>query len=511
MDLSHWIERHAAYAPAKPAIRFDGHDIGFSKFARRIELLAAALQRELRILRGDRIAILSVNTPEFLDLFFACQRIGATLVPLNWRLAPPEHHAILENADVSALFAHAEFHRGLEPMRLRLRHIRHWIGYSGAQHGWTDYAALLAAGEGRAADRLGRPNDPALIVYTSGTTGEPKGAVLTQESLLWTSINGAAMHDMTAADRVLTFLPMFHVGGLNIQTLPALHLGATVILQPRFHPAAALRAIAAERPTITLLVPAVMKALIEHPAWPSADLSSLRLAGAGSSVVPVELIEAFHARGVPICQVYGSTETGPTAIVLRREDAVRKAGSTGTSALHCEVRVVDADGRDVGRGVHGEILVRGPNVMSGYWRDSQASEAVLVDGWFHTGDVGHQDADGYYWIDERKKDMIISGGENIYPAELEAVLAECPDIAEASVVARVDVKWGEVPVAVCVRKPGAAITGAAVKALFVGRLARFKHPHEVLFVDALPRNAIGKVLRFKLRQQVQASVPADQS
>ena len=511
MDLSDWIERHAAYAPAKPAIRFDGRDISYGELSRRIGRLAAALQRELRIVRGDRVAILSVNRPEFFDLFFACQRIGATLVPLNWRLAPPEHQAILENADVSAVFAHAEFHRRLEPIRRRMRNVRHWIGYSGAQHGWTAYEEMLIAGERSTSDRLGRPSDPALIVYTSGTTGEAKGAVLTQESLVWTAVNGAAMHDMTAADRVLTFLPMFHVGGLNIQTLPALHLGATVILQPRFHPQMALQAIASEKPTITLLVPAVMKALIEHPAWPTADLSSLRLAGAGSSVVPIELIEAFHSRGVPICQVYGSTETGPTAIVLRREDAIRKAGSTGTPALHCEVRIVDSDGGDVPRGVHGEIVVRGPNVMSGYWRDPQASQAALVDGWFHTGDIGHQDADGYFWIDERKKDMIISGGENLYPAELEAVLAECPEIAEASVVARADARWGEVPVAVCVRKPGATISAEAVKALFVDRIARFKHPHEVIFVEALPRNALGKVLRFKLRQQLQARLPAGQS
>ena len=511
MDLSHWIERHAAYAPEKPAIRFDGRDISYSELCQRIERLAAALQRELRILRGDRVAILSVNRPEFLDLFFACQRIGATLVPLNWRLAPPEHQAILENADVSALFAHAEFHRGLEPIRSRMGNVRHWIGYSGSPDGWTEYDELLRAGARRAADRLGQPDDPALIVYTSGTTGEPKGAVLTQESLVWTAVNGAAMHDMTAADRVLTFLPMFHVGGLNIQTLPALHLGATVILQPRFHPQSALLAIAVEKPTITLLVPAVMKALIEHPAWPTADLSSLRLAGAGSSVVPIELIEAFHARGVAICQIYGSTETGPTAIVLRREDAIRKAGSTGTPALHCEVRIVDPDGRDGPRGVHGEILVRGPNVMSRYWRDSQASQAALVDGWFHTGDIGHQDGDGYFWIDERKKDMIISGGENIYPAELESVLAECSEIAEASVVARPDARWGEVPVAVCVRKAGSTITAETVKGMFVDRLARFKHPHEVIFVDTLPRNALGKVLRFKLRQQLDVKLPAAQS
>jgi fatty-acyl-CoA synthase len=246
-----------------------------------------------------------------------------------------------------------------------------------------------------------------------------------------------------------------------------------------------------------------MAALIAHPRWAASDLSSLRLTMAGSSIVPVELIRAFHARGVPVGQVYGSTETAPTAIVLKGKDAMRKEGSTGTPALLCAARNVDDAGHHVARGVAGEIQVRGPNVIRGYWNDSIASAEALIDGWFHTGDIGHQDDEGYFWIDERKKDMIISGGENIYPAELEAVISECPAVAETSVVARADAKWGEVPVAVIVCKAGAAVTAADIKALFEGRLARFKHPHDVVFVDALPRNVMGKVLRYRLREQLQ--------
>ena len=507
MDLSHWIDRHAASAPAKPAIRYGGRDITYGEFSGRVGGLAAALQHGLKVGRADRIAVLSTNTPEFLDLFFACQRLGAALVPLNWRLAPPELLQILESAEVTALFATPEFRDLIEAYRPRLRNVR-WIGYGFDGDGWLGYADLMQAADGRVAIRIGQSRDPALIVYTSGTTGRAKGAVLTQDAVQWNALNSSAMHDLTSADRILTFLPMFHVGGLNIQTLPALHAGATVILQPRFNPETALNAIAEERPTITLLVPAVMRALIENPRWATSDLSSLRLAGAGSSVVPVDLIRAFHARGVPICQIYGSTETGPIAIVLRREDAMRKEGSTGTAAMHCEIRIVDDSGNDVDRGKRGEILVRGPNLMSGYWRDPGASEAAFAAGWFRTGDIGHQDGDGYYWIDERKKDMIVSGGENIYPAELETVLAECPDIAEAAVVARPDPKWGEVPVAVVVPKPGAALTADTVRALFVDRLARFKHPHDVRFMDALPHNAMGKVLRFKLREVVKTDATA---
>jgi len=445
------------------------------------------------------VAILACNRPEFLTLVFACARVGAICVPLNWRLAPPENRYILQDAGAAVLLCEAAFRDSAEAIRAELADCALvGLGFSGG--GWRDYAGLLQAD--RRAPRRGRREDPVLIVYTSGTTGRPKGAVLTQDALHWNAVNSTALHDLVSTDRVLTFLPLFHVGGLNIQTLPALHAGATVILQARFQPAEALQAIARRRPTLTLVVPAVMSALTQHPAWRTTDISCLRAVGAGSSIIPLDLIHAFHVRGVPVCQIYGSTETAPVAIVLRREDAMRKEGSTGTSALHCEARIVDEQGREVARGTPGEILVRGPNVMSGYWRDPAATAEALVDGWFHTGDIGHQDAEGFFWVDERKKDLIISGGENIYPAELEAVLAECSDVAEAAVVARPDPKWGEVPVAVVVPRGGVRLEPEQVRGLFAGRLARFKHPHDVFFVTALPRNAIGKVLRYRLRELV---------
>lgn len=504
MNISHWIARHAAYAPTKTALAFEGKDVSFAELAREIDCLASALSHTLGIGRGDRIAILAYNRPEFLALVFACARIGAILVPLNWRLAPPEHLYILKDADVSALFCDAEFRGAVDGMRGSLSGVKLvGFGFSGPE--WKGYADLIAAGGMTEAPDAGVFEDPALIVYTSGTTGRPKGAVLTQNALQWNAVNSIAAHDLVSTDRVLTFLPMFHVGGLNIQTMPALHAGAMVFLQGRFHPGEALAAIARKRPSITLLVPAVMKAMIEHPDWQKTDISCLRIAGAGSSIIPLDLIRAFHKRGVPVCQVYGSTETAPVAIVLRREDAMRKEGSTGTAALHCEVRIVDDHGNDAADGRQGEILVRGPNVMTGYWRDAEATAAALVDGWFHTGDVGHRDQDGFFWIDERKKDLIISGGENIYPAELEAVLAECGDISDAAVVARPDPKWGEVPVAVIVARSGAKLEAEGVKALFAGRLARFKHPHDVLFVDSLPRNVMGKVLRYRLREIVRSA------
>jgi fatty-acyl-CoA synthase len=496
MNISHWIERHAAYAPSKIAVALEGRDISYGDLAREIDRLAAGLAHELGVRRGDRVAVLSYNRPEYLALIFACARIGAICVPLNWRLAPPEQLYILRHADVSALFCDDAFRAGIDGICVDLPTVR-MVGFGFSGGTWRSYESCLTGGG--AAVEAGTLDDPALIVYTSGTTGRPKGAVLTQSALQWNAVNSIALHDLVSTDRVLTFLPMFHVGGLNIQTLPALHAGATVFLQQRFQPGEALQAIARRRPTITLLVPAVMKAMTQHPDWRKTDISSLRIVGAGSSIIPIDLIRAFHVRGVPVCQVYGSTETAPTAIVLRREDAMRKEGSTGTAALHCDIRIVDEQGRDVRGGASGEILVRGPNVMIGYWRDEKATAAAFIDDWFRTGDIGHRDEDSFFWVDERKTDLIISGGENIYPAELEAVLAECPDIADAAVVARTDPKWGEVPVAVVVRRDGAELAPADVKALFGDRLARFKHPHDVLFVDRLPRNVMGKVLRFELR------------
>ncbi len=502
MNLSDWIERHAAFTPDKPAIRFEGAEISYAAFADRIERLAAMLKDRLKVGRGDRVAHLGANTPEFLDLLFACARLGAMLVPLNWRLAAPEHEYILADAGADVLLADAEYMDHVDGIRSVLADMA-FVTYGEPREGWQSYAALL---EATAPSDATNPHvdlsAPFLIVYTSGTTGRPKGAVLRQEALFWNAVNSAHMHDMTAADHVLTVLPLFHVGGLNNQTTPALHLGATVTLHRRFDPGATLAAIRDDRPTLTVLVPATIQAMLDHPEWERTDLGCLRSITTGSTIVPVPLIEACHARGVPVIQVYGSTETAPIAIYQRREGAERSIGSTGKPALHCEVRIVDDEGRPLPHGERGEIAVRGPNVMYEYWGDADATRAALVDGWFHTGDIGCVDEAGDYWVVERKKDVIISGSENIYPAELEAVLHDCPELADAAIVARPDAKWGEVPVATVVRRQGSTIGPEDVLALFEGRLARYKHPHDVIFMETLPRNAMGKILKYRLREMV---------
>jgi len=343
---------------------------------------------------------------------------------------------------------------------------------------------------------------PVLLCYTSGSTGRPKGALLSQEALACNAANSVDMHALSADDRVLTTLPLFHVGGLNIQTLPALQAGCTVTLHPKFDPDAAFDAIARDRITLTVLVPAQLDAMLVHPRWAGADLSSLRMITTGSTQVPPRIIRAVHARGVPLVQVWGATETAPIAACLHADEAVHKAGSTGRAARHCALRVAGFDGEELAPGAPGEVWVRGANVMSGYWGDPEASAKALAGGWFHSGDLGHLDQEGFLTIDGRLKDMIISGGENVSPAEVEAVLLDCADIAEAAVVGRPDARWGEVVVAVVAPAPGATLDRDRVLALFDGRLARFKHPKDVVVVSALPRSAIGKVRKEDVRQLV---------
>jgi fatty-acyl-CoA synthase len=491
--LAGWLDAAPA---ADVALRFEGRDITYGTLEARAGEIAGSLHA-LGIRHGDRVAMLGANTPDFLALVFACARLGGILVPLNWRLAAPEHAVILGDAEPALLLHDDEFAGAAAAIRCELPGLA------------TRDVATLPPGAIPAT--AGRSEDAVLIVYTSGTTGRPKGAVLTQAALAANAVNSQDLHGFTRDDRVLTFLPMFHVGGLNIQTLPALRAGATVVLQRRFQPDAALAALAAEHVTVTLVVPAVMRALVDHPGWAGADLSSLRMVGAGSSIIPLELIRAFHARGLPVCQIYGSTETAPTAIVLTPADAFRKEGSAGLPARLCAAKIVDPAGTELPPGEPGEILVRGPNLMRGYWRALEATEAALASGWFHTGDIGHRDAEGFFWVADRKNDLIISGGENVYPAEVEAVLLECPDVADCAVVARPDRRWGEVPVAVVVRRPGTRLGEAAARRLFEGRLARFKHPQEFHFVERLPRNAMGKVLRFRLRDALRAGRPLDEA
>ena len=502
MNLADRIDHWSRTQPDRIAITAGGAHTTWRRLANRIERAVARLQDEWGVREGDRIAYLGFNRAEELVLFFAAARLGAAFVPLNYRLAPAELAAIIEHAQTRLLVVDTE-HRELAAKALTR----------------VDGAADIAL-----RDLLGLIEEPCphrpslaiaaddrdvLLAYTSGTTGAPKGVVHTHRGVLANARASIAAHALTRDDRVLTVLPLFHVGGLCIQTLPALIAGARVVLHARFDAGAWLSDVVTQKPTLSLMVPATLRAVIEHPRWRATDLSSLRALMAGSSTIPRALIDAVHARGIALCQIYGATETGPVTIALKAGDAMAKPGYAGWPAEAVGIRLVDAHEHDVAPGSVGEILVHAPNVMRGYWREPAATG--FLDTWFRTGDLARRDADGCYEVVGRIRDLIISGGENIYPAEIENVLADLPGVTEAAVVGMPDAKWGEAPVAFVVRSAGSALDEAGVLAAFDDRLARFKHPKRIVFVEALPKNAMGKVQKAVLRESVAATSDASKA
>lgn len=502
--VADWLAQAAQRAPHAVAIRFGGRDWPYAALADETQRLAAALAAS-GVKRGQCVALLDLNGPATIALLFACARLGALFMPLNWRLAVPEQQQMLADCPPALLFVGESFlaqgmklaagQPGATPVALA----------GSAPAGWLGYGEFLARAAGAVPiDPAVGADTPLLICYTSGSTATPKGVLLSHGALAANADHSVDLHGMTAQDVVLTTLPLFHVGGLNNQTTPALRSGATVVLHPKFDADATFDAIERERVTLTVLVPAQLTAMMAHPRWATADLASLRMITTGSTIVPQHVIRAVHERGIPLVQIYGSTETSPIAACLRPEDARRKAGSTGRAATRCELRIVDETDREVAPGEPGEILVRGPNVMLGYWRRPEASAKALAGGWFHSGDIGHLDADGCLWVDGRKSDMIISGGENIAPAEIENLLLASAYVAEASVVGVPDARWGERVVAVIAPREPGVLTGEDVLALLDGRLARYKHPKQVLLVPELPKTALGKVRKEAVRQLVAA-------
>jgi fatty-acyl-CoA synthase len=491
MNLFDDLARWESLDPHSFLMRDDDRDMTRAEFGRLVRSISVWLDKSYRVSRGERVAYLGLNRVEQLALLYACSHLGATLVVLNWRSTPHELLGVLSDSSPRLLIGDQGLLDSIERTGK--------LGVDAIDRGslWPlDADSIEGASIGHGEGQL---DDVALIVYTSGTTGTPKGAMLTQRALKANAQNSAHMFDMSADDHILTVLPMFHVGGLNIQTTPALQLGATVTLHGRFQADRWLDDVEQRRPTLSVLVPSMMAAVLEHPRWPSADLSSLRVVGTGSTFVPVPLIEAFHDRGVVVAQVYGATETGPIAVCQTRRQAIEAPGATGNVAPLCALRIVDDHDQEVPLGAAGELWVSGPHVFSGYWNRPHETAEVLTDGWYRTGDVGFVGGDGQVRIADRLKDVIISGGENIYPAALEAVLVECDDIVESAVVGEPHEKWGEVPVAFVVLQVIGIRSESDVLGLFDGRVARYARPHRVVFVDALPRNAMGKVQKAELR------------
>ena len=478
-----WIDHWARWTPQRTAVVTGGEQVSYAELAIRVGAVAALL-RARGVGVGDRVAVCALNRVEMLELLFACGRLGAVLVPINNRLTASETRFQLEDCEPSVVLAETAFEEMLRSAGTEPEDLDAFV--SGAR-----------AGTGSGPHEQGAPDRPLLLVYTSGTTGTPKGAVLTQRALHYTVLNGVAHEGFGTGSVVASVLPLFHVGGLNIQTVPCLFAGGTVVLAERFEPDGLVAIMRRHRPTHLLLVPAAMEALLACDSLTPEDLDSLGALNCGSSIVPEGLIRRFNELGVRVVQVYGATETGPTAIVLDYRDAGR-VGSCGRPARHCDLRIVDASGDDVSPGRTGELWLRGPNLFTHYWNRRGETDRTFAGGWYRTGDLGRLDEDGFVYITGRVRELIISGGENVYPAEVEQVLGEHPAVAHAAVIGRPDDRWGEVPVAFVVPGAGAACDAATLERWCRQRLAAYKRPREWIFVEDLPRTSLGKVKKHEL-------------
>jgi fatty-acyl-CoA synthase len=478
----------------------------YAEFDQRISRLAAHLRDRLKIARGDRVAVLALNTTDTLEVQFACGRLGAIFLPLNTRLTVPELQFIVGDASPKVMAHDADLaETALTVAKLCNVEASMLLGPDGS------YETAIAA-----ATPLDRYEDVTLddvstIMYTSGTTGLPKGAIITHGMTFWNCVNLGGPAYISPSSVLLTVLPLFHTGGLNCYTNPVLHAGGTVLIMRAFDPGVALQLISDPAQGINSFfgVPSIYQFMAQHPAFDSADFSRLIIGGVGGAPMPVPLLKIWEARGVALQQGYGMTETSPAVLTLDREDAARKAGSSGKPVLHTEVRIVRPDGTDADVGELGELWVKGPNVTPGYWNRPDANQSSFTDGWLHTGDATRVDEEGFYYIVDRWKDMYISGGENVYPAEVENVLHQIPAIAEAAIIGVLDVQWGEVGMAIVAVKPGHRLTEADIHAHCAANLARFKCPRLIRFVDALPRNATGKIHKPTLRKNFSTASATD--
>ncbi|MFJ3905027.1 long-chain fatty acid--CoA ligase [Streptomyces sp. NPDC090025] len=491
--LGSWPARRARKTPHRTALLHRSTALSYGELHDRTTRLAHAL-RAAGVRRGDRIAYLGPNHPAFLETLFAAAVLGAVFVPLNTRLAGPELAYQLADSG-STVLLHSPGLAALADEAARAGGVTRTV----IEAAGPAYEALLADASDVPIDEAVAPSDVCLIMYTSGTTGRPKGAMLTHGNLTWNAVNVLVDHDLVADETALVSAPLFHTGGLNMLALPVLLKGGACVLVESFDAGDTLDLIERHRVTFMFGVPTMFDQVARQSRWPSADLSSLRLLNCGGAPVPTSLIATYQERGLTFVQGYGMTEASPGALFLDTEHARVKAGSAGVPHFFTDVRVVRPDQSPVDVGETGEVLIRGPHVMAGYWGLPEESAAAFRDGWFRSGDAARVDADGYVTIVDRFKDMIISGGENIYPAEVEDALLAHPDIAECAVIGIPDPKWGESARAIVVPRAGTAPEPAELLAALHGRLAKYKIPKSLILVDALPRTASGKLLKHHLR------------
>jgi fatty-acyl-CoA synthase len=500
--IGFWLKKRAAEMDRKEALVEGSRRLSYGELNARVNRLSRHLQA-LGVRQGDRLALLAYNGLEYVEVIFAAAKLGLILVPLNWRLSPAELTFNLTDSETEILIFDPELIATVKAFKAQTR-IREMLvlGQQDLEGARSYEQALAAQTEAEPVPEGPVGLDaPHIIMYTAGTTGRPKGAILSQGASFWNAVNLNLDMHFTPEDRDLLVLPMFHIGGIGLFTLPILYAGGTVILQRTFDPARTLALIKEEKATLLFGVPAIFLFLIQHPDFNPDCFKSLRLVMSGGAPLPVSLVKQYLEAGIVLQQGFGMSEAAPSISTLGKDRAITKAGSIGRALFHVETRVVNNRMEDLPFGEVGELVIRGPNVMQGYWKRPEATAEAFEGGWFHTGDLARMDAEGDITIIERKKDMFISGGENVYPAEVENAIYELSQVSEAAVIGIKDEKWGEVGQAVVVLKQGMALSEEELIGHLKTRLAKFKIPRRVVFIDLLPRNAAGKVLKTALREK----------
>lgn len=498
-----WLAYHARSRPDHLAVvdLGTGRRFTYAQFNSRAERLATALANDFGIGPDDRVAMYSQNNSNMFEVQFACWKLGASYIPLNWRLALPELEFIVSDC-APKLVIHEADRTEVAKKFCAYAGVTTRIAWDGACDGAADYEQVLASVSDVSYKRARNTHDTlACIMYTSGTTGHPKGAMITHGGMTWNLLSATGPFAFRQGMVNLTILPLFHIGGINAFANPAFHYGGTNVIMPAFDPAGTLDVLADPVVGVThfLAVPSNYLFMSQHPRFDVARFPSLVTAGIGGAPTPIALLDTWAAKGVILQQGYGMTESAATISAQSKAEAINKIGSIGTPLLHLEHRIVDENGVDVAHGAIGELWVRAPNITPGYWNRPDANSANYTDGWFHTGDAIREDDDGALYILDRWKDMYISGGENVYPAEVENVLYQITGIAEVAVIGVPDERWGEVGKAVVVLKPEAVVTAADIASHCVANLAKYKVPKHLEFVTELPHNATGKILKRELR------------
>ncbi|KXA96289.1 hypothetical protein AKJ37_05620 [candidate division MSBL1 archaeon SCGC-AAA259I09] len=502
-SIGYWPSKWAHLSPDKTAIVEGERRLNFEDFNTRVNCLVNALKNDLKVKKGDRVSILTTNRTEFIESWFAASKLGAILTPLNFRLAEEELAYMFDDTRPRVLIYDNIFREKVEKTNPSSLGVNYIIELNDEEH--NEYEKLIKENPDEEPRTEVKITDPCVIPYTGGTTGLPKGAVLTHSNVTFHTLSMIKNTDMTAKDTTLTVLPLFHTGGLNLFTTPTIYQGGTLVLQRKFDPEETLEIIERENISIVFAVPAIFRELAYSSKFDEADLSSIRIFMNGGDYCPPELMEKYHEKNLNFIHSYGLTESSPGVLANRYTDdkaqEKSKEGSVGKPLFYSAVKIVDDKGEEVETGESGELLTKGPHVIEKYWNKPEETQEAFSNGWLHTGDIARRDEEDYYYIEGRKKDMIVSGGENIYLSEVERVLSSHPQVKEAAVIGVPSEKWGEVGMAIIVLEGKEKTTKEEILSYCQGKLAKYKIPKSVKFAESLPVGPAGSVDKKKLREK----------